>query len=329
MNGKRIEQTWLIAILVLGGSVLAMGALLPPLHAVKAQAEKASGWKVAHGPGFALEAAGWPAPPRGDYGDAADDDEEDAEPRPAPELKKLTAEQINRIRYMELRGMRMQTSIPDRVSVKIPRQTIDDFLVEMEGDPRFGGKRSRRNFLKMTAPQKLNVIARLKGAAYADKVEIRSDPEVFVQFRRNVMPIVLRSCATNGCHSQHNPDAVGFRLFKDPKRTPATTYANFIVLSDVAVGTRPLLDRAQPEKSLLLTYMLPRSEVRVEERHPGDVTYKPTFRSRRTLRFRRIQQWIGSLRPLLGSDDGYGVRLIPKRSKPEDTDQSEPPEPPK
>ena len=80
----------------------------------------------------------------------------------------------------------------------------------MEGDSRFLGKRNRQAFLKKTATQKLHIIAQCKGDLFADKVEIRTDPEVFVEFRRNVMPFVLRGCATNGCHGRPRyPGPVG------------------------------------------------------------------------------------------------------------------------
>ena len=268
----------------------------------------------------------WSAPPA-DSGDEDDGDAGDDEPPATAELKKLTPEQINRIRYMELRAMRMRTSVPDRVSVKISRDTIDEFLQEMEGDSHFLGKRNRQAFLKKTTTQKLHIIAQRMGAAFADKVEIRTDPEAFVEFRRNVMPFVLRGCATNGCHGQANEDAVGFRLFKDPKKTSATTYANFIILSDLGVGDGQVLDRGQPQNSLLLTYMLPRSEVKVRRRHPGDVEYKPLFQSRKTTRYKRIEKWIGSLRPrLTRQSDDYGVRLVPLRPVAEDAEAKPPPD---
>ena len=243
-----------------------------------------------------------------DDGDGAEED------RIAPKLEKLTTKQINRIRYMELRGMRLNTQVPDRVSVKISRETIDDFLIEMEGHPRFRGRKRRQEFYKKTAPQKAHIIAHYKGASYADKVEILSDPEIFVEFRRNVMPLVLRGCASNGCHSRTNDEAIGFRLFKDPKKTPATTYANFIVLSDLQVAHRPMIDRGRPPESLLLTYMLPRKEVRPKLRHPGDVEYKPVFRSRKAPKFSRLEKWIAALKE---PREDYGVHLLPQRVEPE------------
>lgn len=258
----------------------------------------------------AAAAAAWQAPPGEPEGGDADPVEPDAlEPGALPKLKKLTPKQINRIRYLELRGMRTQSPTPDRVVVKIPREVMEDFLVEMEGQPGFRGERDRRSFYRMTAPQKLHMIARYRGAAYADRVEIKTDPEVFVTFRRQVLPIVLRGCATTACHASTNEEAAGFRLFKDPKKTPASVYANFVILNDIEVGHRRMINRGQPENSLLLSYLLPKSQVRPELRHPGDVAYKPIFRSRRALKYRQIERWIASLKH---PAEDYGVRLVPR-----------------
>ena len=321
-----VELMLLLGILVLCESPVAMDANTPAMARADLRAAGSDCGEAIlpnSRPPRQKMLATWSAPPA-DSDDEDDEDAGDDSPRTRAELKKLTPEQINRIRYMELRAMRMRMrkSNPDRVSVKIPRDTIDESLLEMEGDPSFLGKRKRQAFLKKTATQKLHIIAQRMGAAFADKVEIRTDPEVFVEFRRNVMPFVLRGCATNSCHGQANEDAAGFRLFKDPKKTAATTYANFIILSDLEVGQGQVLDRGQPHNSLLLTYMLPRSEVKVRRRHPGDVEYKPLFQSRKSARYKRIEKWIGSLRFRLKHDsDDYGVRLVPVRIAPEDSDQ--------
>ncbi|MCB9854424.1 MAG: hypothetical protein H6818_01970 [Phycisphaerales bacterium] len=226
----------------------------------------------------------------------------------APELRKLTDEEINRIRYMELRAMRGLKGV-DPVTVKIPRDVLDEFLVDMTGHDDFKGKKARQNFLKRTPPQKLHIIAHYKGAKYADKVEILTDPEVFLEFRKHVMPQVLRGCATSGCHNATNEKAYGFKLFKDPKKLAATTYANFITLNDFMLNGKKMIDRNDPSHSLLVTYMLPPSEVPAEYQHPGGIEYRPLYQSHKHPRFQRILKWIGSLKI---PEEDYGVRLIPR-----------------
>ncbi len=237
----------------------------------------------------------------------------------AVEMRKLTSEEIHRIRYLELRGMRLTTDRPDRVTVKVPLETVDDFLLEMEGHPDFIGEPARREFRKLTPPQKLHLIARYKGEAYIDKVKIESDPEVFVEFRKRVMPIVARGCATTGCHGPGSGDSAGFSLFDDPKRAKETTYANFVILSELESGNRQMINRPHPQESLLLTCMLPSKEVKPALRHPGDLNIKPVYQSRNAPGYRRIERWIASLKQ---PTPDYGIRLVPEsKSKPTAPDQ--------
>lgn len=236
------------------------------------------------------------------------DNEDDADDTDRMTLKPLTPEQISRIRYMELRGMRTSSREPDRVTVKISKDVIDEFLLSMEGHEDFRNRRAKPEFLKMTPPQKLHVITRYRGAEYADKVRIQSDPEIFVEFRKNVLPVVLRSCATSGCHTTTNRDVKGFAFINDPKRTDQAVYSNFVIMNDIQVRKRRLIDRSQPDNSLLLTFMLPKNEVRPEFRHPGDVEFQPAFRSRKHPRYLRLLNWIESLKH---PAEDYGVRLLP------------------
>jgi hypothetical protein len=238
------------------------------------------------------------------------------EDKPAPfeefgkmrvDLRRLTEKEISRIRFMELRGMRVKTSQPDRVKVTIPLEVVNEFLLEMEGHTDFEGDPSRREFRKLTPAQKLHNIALYKGASYADKVNITSDPEIFLEFRKNVMPTVLRGCATAGCHGPYGDDAIALRLFTDPKKVPETTYANYIVLNEFRTNGVPLINRALPAESLILTYMLPEKDVKAEMRHPGDVKLKPIYQTRAAPGYTRLQKWIEALKHPC---EDYGVSLI-------------------
>lgn len=249
--------------------------------------------------GPSADAAFSPGPPGGVLGGGGQIDEPGGEKKPdskAPLL--LTPEQINRIRYMELLAMRdPDAKHPDPVTVKIPDETIEEFLESMEGDSVFEG---RRKFMKLTPPQKLHQIAYYKGAEYADKVTIKSDPVVFKDFKRKIMPKVLRTCSTAGCHTTSGDENLGLRLYKDPKRSNSTTYTNFVTLSEYKIGVdesvQYLIDRELPDESLLLAYMLPKEEVTAGSRHPGDVKYRPAFQTRGAIGYKNFLRWIKSLK---------------------------------
>lgn len=233
---------------------------------------------------------------------------DDAVARVAP-IRRLTPAEINRIRYCELRAMRLTgDDRPDPVTVKIAPKVIDEFLSDKKDVAGFQGERERREFLKLTPPMKLHRIAQFdKDLKYADLVEIQTDPEIFVQFRNKVMPIVLNNCATAGCHSSTNSEAVGFTLIKDPKKLPVSTYTNFVTLCQITKNKHAVIDRVNPEESLLLTYMLPVKDVKADFQHPGDVKYKQGVPNRAHNNYRVIESWIRSLKH---PAEDYGVNLV-------------------
>ncbi|HUN81122.1 MAG TPA: hypothetical protein VMV81_06375 [Phycisphaerae bacterium] len=250
----------------------------------------------------------------------ADDD------APQPGLRKLTNEEIFRLRFLELRGSRTGPETrPEPITVKIDNKLVDEFLTLMEGNGDFlrlmGGSDNNRytfedakaDFRKLTSAQKIHVIAAERGQEFADKIHISSDPEIFVEFRKHVMPAILQGCATSGCHAVGSGDDVKFQLFKDPKKNPETTYANFIVLNDLVVDGLPVISRSNPATSLLLTYMLPAKDVKPEMRHPGKMEYKSIFQTRSASGFRRIENWIQSLKH---PSDDYRIHLMPTSPRP-------------
>lgn len=277
-----------------------------------------------------VDAVGWPsaggdsgdrpgasrswAPPEPDADDPALDD--DGEPGEEG-LRELTPEEISRIRFMELRGMRLKTSQPDRVKTEVPRETVERFLAEMADDPQFRdddypfrSKKNQKEFRKLTSAQKVHWIAHYSQTKFADEIKIKSDPEVFVTFKKNVLPIIVRTCAKQpGCHASTGEDeSIRFRLFEGARRPAPRLYANFLVLNDTEVGDLAVIDRSQPSDSLLLTYLLPAETTKAAARHPGTDTFKPPFKSRKAPGFRRIEQWIRSLKH---PAEDYGVRLVP------------------
>jgi hypothetical protein len=270
----------------------------------------------AYEPGAAYAQAVPPSKQQVEEDEDEQKEEKEGEEQPAG-LRRLTQKEVNRIRYMELRGMRLTTERPDRVTVRIPKEAVNDFLLEMEGRADFrdhmqrlagsAGEKPRQTFLKLSTAQKLHWIAYYRGVAYADKVEIRKDPEVFVEFKANVLPFVLRGCAASGCHAASAGYSGEFRLFTDRHKHADTLYANFLMLNEIEVNGHKLIDRAQPENSLLLNYMLPSDDVKPEFRHPGNVKLKPMFLVRTARQFRRVQDWIGSLKHPM---EYYGVYLL-------------------
>ncbi len=145
------------------------------------------------------------------------------------------------------------------------------------------------------AHEKLQLIARETGTQHAERVVIESDPAVFATFRRRVLPLVNRSCARSGCHG--GPTA---RLFRVPGGSPRSdnyAYTMFLLLDQMETEHGPLLDRQNPDDSVLLDYFLPQKGN--ERAHPPvgrGPTFQAAIRDSEDVLFTTVLNWINALR---------------------------------
>jgi hypothetical protein len=232
---------------------------------------------------------------------------------------RLTPEQINRVRFMELKAAREPDRGPanasvDRIVVDIPPEVVNKFIAWRLGERDFRGENAEKRFRAMTPPQKLAIIAywvrgRAEEYEYADAVRIRRDPEIIVDFRRRILPTLINGCASSACHGSPDVARVKMRLYNDPRRTEQEVYANFVTLREWTVNHRPLINHDKPEESLLLTYMLPRADTRYP--HPDVPGFKPLYQRSGAPGYRTVRDWIAELRKL-DPHRGYGFRLYPQ-----------------
>ncbi len=205
----------------------------------------------------------------------------------------LNERQINRLKLAELPS----SGPPERVRVRFVKSAAEPdleqlVLAELAGKPELDD--ARRVFKTAEPHEKVQFVLRATGLKFADRMEIRGDPASFAQFRREVLPLVLRGCARSGCHSGSNSEA--FRLPNGPTDSEAFAYTTFAVLDATAARQGPLIDRDAPARSTLLAYLLPPSD---------DVPpHPPTIRGRVTPMLRGVSDpraaalrtWIESLR---------------------------------
>lgn len=221
---------------------------------------------------------------------------------PTPEL--LTREQISRLRLHEL----MLEGDPERVRIEFKKaQRGEDLATEVLA-------RLRRNddfqpeweaILRRGRPhEKLQLIARLTGDEYADYIEIESDTEVFAAFRKDVMPLINRSCARSGCHYGQNA-----RVFRFPVGTKSNErfiYTTFLLLDEMSSRHGPMINREEPSDSVLLSYMLPQEDI--SDGHPpieGGAPFKPVLRGYDDTEWAAVRDWVSMLvtpRPDYGLD---------------------------
>lgn len=221
----------------------------------------------------------------------------------------LTDAQVNRVRQAEL------TPADRTVRVRFDGG-VDRKYVEAKNIP-------FRDFRKMSQAEQ--ALAVLEGAddETKDKVTIATDPKSMLEYRRVVQPAVLAGCATSACHAV----AAGgkFALFNDTAERP--TYSNFYILAtyqqkvgDAAdkgsvfggPALRSMIDRAQPDQSLLLNYALPPNVATYP--HPKAAGYNGIFKDAADPKYRAVAEWMGkTLRPIRPE---YGVDYTPPGTAP-------------
>lgn len=144
--------------------------------------------------------------------------------------------------------------------------------------------------------EKLRAILVETGLTHADRIDIQSDTEVFANFRRRVLPLVTASCARSGCHGGINAEAFRFPIAS--KTSDSYAYTVFAMLESMSSPAGKMIDRDDPEKSLLPNYMLPQEHCDLP--HPNRPTPGPPFKA--VLRdvadpaYAQIIEWIGSLK---------------------------------
>ncbi|TWT41221.1 hypothetical protein RAS1_39150 [Phycisphaerae bacterium RAS1] len=230
---------------------------------------------------------------------AADDDEpvpDDERPRdgafPPPPL--LTPRDIQRLRINELK----LSGPPEKVRVRLGERGQKTDLAkrvqqELEQQPS-ADSQILRVLARGEPHEKLQAIVKATGAAHADEIEIQSDPEAFALFRQQIVPRVMRGCARSGCHG--GAEAQAFRLPAASASNDAAVYTLFAMLNEINPGSGALIDRAAPDQSRLLTFMLPAADNPAPHPSVGDRKFTPVLKGRNDPQFALIESWIASLR---------------------------------
>jgi len=129
--------------------------------------------------------------------------------------------------------------------------------------------------------------------SYIQKISVINDPEPLVQFRGTVHTAVLQNCATAACHA--GPNAGDFHIVNNPTSDPVQSlYTNFYVMSMYnARSGGKVIDRDNPEKSLIIQYALPRTQATYP--HPNGLELRNKLSGPNDPRYQQITNWIGGL----------------------------------
>ncbi len=206
----------------------------------------------------------------------------------------LTDAEVQRIRRAEL-----HVSGPERARVKVGRQAMLDFLDAMETAGNF--PYGKKDFFRLSPIEKARLMLRYGGDAFAEKIEVATDPDRIRGFERDVTPIVAGGCASVECHGGGGPGK--FQIYGGRRLRGNTLYTNFFFLHEYKVGEHSVIDRNNVRESLLLTYGLPPSPGDSKLNHP--TTIRPVFADTDDRAYRAVHDWLATLtieRPDYGID---------------------------
>lgn len=223
----------------------------------------------------------------------------------------LNDAEINRVRQTEL-----QESDAARVRVRLDNGVAKRFMEIPQAD--------NVDFGSLSAFQQALMIIRHGDADMRKDVIILSDPGALRDYRQSIQPIILRGCASAGCHGSQ---AGGPFVLFPSMDNEAAAYTNFYMLATYkkAPAAQPssifggslagalMIDRQAPERSLLLTYGLPPQQAGSHP-HAAVPNFRPTFGSVNDGLYRRVGSWIAD--SLMHEEPVYGITYQPPVAKP-------------
>ena len=238
-------------------------------------------------------------------------DDEDKEKRTQSEL--LTDEQVNLVKLWELPAD--LTEVKPRVVIS--RETIDKLFTDYatnEAVPK--GRDAQRRFRALKPYEQLQLIFDVRARPLYKDIVVRDDPPTLATFRRTINPVYVARY-----FRQHfgGEDAPGPRLFGNRPNQINEAYTNFYILSTSQHNGLPFIDRAVPERSLLLQWGLPREYAT----HPApDVEgWRRYFTGTDDPNFRQFVAWVDQL---YDPTPDYGVDYpLPGSGEPEPEPKSE------
>lgn len=193
-----------------------------------------------------------------------------------PAIRTATPEEIQIVRIKEMKpGEKLRVApIPPAVR----KQLLDAGIV------------TPAEIGKMQPPDLAAVILERGTDAMKAEVKFLSDPVAMADYKLKVNKIVISGCAASNCHGA--ADSKTLRLFNGTDE--ASVYSNFIILQrtekTIDGVQRLMIDRANPNNSLLLSFMLPTNLTRVP--HPETQGFKPPAKSVNDPGFIAATEWV-------------------------------------
>ncbi len=204
----------------------------------------------------------------------------------------IPSEDIYRLRLLELKRTYKNDRmiITERTPIQFRNKVLRRFINAWQGRGIFEQKNADRKFLaagnRAQAGYMLEVLP--VDSPLLNDIRVTRDPEFITGFERHVWPLVKNILPGAFSREGH----AGLRLIDIQTRDPRLIYSNFVLLDGYTKGRWRMIDRGDPQKSLLLNWGLPRDLTKIEN---PEENYTPVFKSRDDPQYKRVFQWISDL----------------------------------
>lgn len=198
--------------------------------------------------------------------------------------------------------------------VYVPSEAIDTLLSDFRNTSAikpFVGNNGDRALRRMDGHEQLEVIFRARASELYPEVEVRDEPAVLKIWRTRIHPRMVVDYFAKHFDEEDIP---GFRIHsRRPNREPQA-YTNFLILLNLRVDGRDMIDLNRPEESLLVQWSLPRDEATFPA--PEVRGWRPYFQGQDDPRLARFVRWT---QQIYGRD--YPIDLKMPQASPDEASQ--------
>ena len=207
-------------------------------------------------------------------------------PRPG-EFPVLRPDQIALMKVYEV-------DLRDPPKMVVEREVIDRLIRDHGDNPLIPTTREGKEALYRMAPAEiLDLMFRVRARELYERVQVLELPRSIRKFRDQVHATwLVNTCATTRCHGGSQSGRL--RLTNYRPTSDESVFTNLLILERFRTASgEPLIDYAEPERSVLLQMGLPRDD----SLHPHPVVpgWTPAFRNREARRFAQAVDWIRSM----------------------------------
>lgn len=214
----------------------------------------------------------------------------------------LTPDDIELIKVYEVD---LDSDPPPRVA--IPRDVLNRFLKEYQSDDRVPrGKQAQSKWVRGDGHKQLELMFALRARQYYKEVSVKSQIASFRAWstlhRRYILGYFQPAFGSGAVE--------GLKLLPRGRESDRIEMTNYFLLTQGEVDGKLLIDRNNPEESLLVQWGLPRADAKFPA--PEDLKgWRPYFKDARDPRYKELVDWVSSLvRANQGSN--YGIEFPAK-----------------